>query len=80
MAEAMTRDTAYKLAGDVEPVTAQVVVDAIRFALGAQSNPQRRDQIVTTLLELAPETCDDKGLELIRELVVNGRLAVQVVS
>lgn len=60
-------------------VTAQVVIDTMRFALGAQKDPRQRMRIVEALLGLAPATEDDKGIEFIRHLIVEGRLSVQMV-
>jgi hypothetical protein len=61
-------------------ITAEVVINAMRFALGAQADLGQRMKVVETLLECAPETTNDHGLELIRRMIVEGTLAVQVVS
>jgi hypothetical protein len=63
----------------VEDTTAQDVVDALRFAFMAQKNVEERLKLVEALLEFAPETDSDRGIQLILELLAEGSLRVELV-
>jgi hypothetical protein len=61
-----------------ERETAQDVVDAIRFALVNQ-NAVDGMRVVELLLQFAPEPENDRGLDLLRRLLAEGVLKVQVI-
>jgi hypothetical protein len=58
--------------------TAQDVIDAMRFVLMAQDDPEERLKLIDRLLEWAPETDGNKGVELIYESLAEGVFAVEV--
>jgi hypothetical protein len=60
-------------------VSAQSVVDAIRFVLMAQRDPKEQLALVIWLLDIAPETDGNGGFELLTELLAEGSLKVSVV-
>jgi hypothetical protein len=62
----------------LEAVTAQDVVDAIRFALSAQDDPAERLRLVDGLLERAPVSRGDRGLDLLMGMIAGGAIKVTV--
>ena len=60
--------------------TAQDVVDAIRFLFMAQKDVEQRVALVDMLVEMAPETADDRGIKLILDLLAEGSLKAEVVA
>lgn len=65
---------------ELEEVTAQDVIDALRFALMAQSDPAERLKIVDALLEFAPETDNSRGVAMVLRLIAEGSLKVALVD
>lgn len=61
-----------------EHVTAQVVVDAIRFLLMAQDDGAKALRIVKELLEWAPATDNDRGIALIMRMLSEGSLKAEM--
>ena len=66
--------------GDSVNPTAQDVVDAIRFLFMAQKDVEQRVALVDMLVEMAPETADDRGIKLILDLLAEGSLKAEVVA
>lgn len=62
----------------IEEPTAQDVVDAMRFALMSQKDPQEAMKLVNTLIECAPDMMSDRAADLILHLLVEGALKVSV--
>lgn len=60
--------------------TAQDVVDALRFALMAQKEPAEALRLVSAVLEFAPETDSDRGIQLLVEMITDGSLKVALVD
>jgi hypothetical protein len=61
----------------VDGVTAQDVVDALRFALPTQGDdPAQRLEIVDALLARAPEGRTDRGLALLMDMIASGSITV----
>lgn len=56
--------------------TAQDVIDAMRFVTTAQKDPAELHKIFLTLLEWAPETDSNRGIELIMRLLLEASLKV----
>jgi hypothetical protein len=65
---------------DNESITAQDVVDALRLALIAQGDPVERARLVCCLLEFAPETTGNRGVELVMRLVTEATLRLELVD
>jgi len=65
---------------NIEDPTAQDVIDAMRLTLTAQKDPAERLRLVETLLDLAPAYESNRGLALVRRMIVNGALKVAVVD
>lgn len=61
-----------------EDVTAQDVIDAIRFIFEAQKDGIQRANLVDALLEFAPETDGDGGIQLTLLLLAEGSLRVEL--
>jgi hypothetical protein len=61
-----------------EDATAQDVIDALRLALMAQNDAEEGFKLVKELLELAPETANDRGIKLLIELIAEGSLRVEM--
>lgn len=61
-----------------DSTTAQDVIDALRFAFMAQKDETERVRLVEALLELAPETDSDRGIQLLLELLAEGSLRVEL--
>lgn len=56
--------------------TAQDVIDALRFVKMAQSDDAEIIKMLDVLLDLAPETDSDRGIQLVLELLTEGSLKV----
>lgn len=56
--------------------TAQAVIDALRFVLMAQKDPDEVLKLVDRLLDFAPETDDNRGFELLTNLLAESVLKV----
>lgn len=65
---------------DPETATAQDVIDALRFALMAQKDPAERLRLIDALLEFAPETYDNRGVDFVVRLIAEGSLKVALVD
>jgi hypothetical protein len=61
-----------------EQPSAQDVIDALRMALLAQDDPQRALPLVEALVEMAPETQSDRGVQMLIELIAEGSLKVEL--
>jgi hypothetical protein len=61
---------------DVEDATAQDVIDALRFVLMSQKDPTEVVRLVNVMLECAPETDGDRGLDFLLGMIVEGSLKV----
>jgi hypothetical protein len=60
-----------------DPPTAQDVVDALRFAFG--NRPATQDtKLVLALLDLAPESEDNRGVEIVGQMLLSGELMMVV--
>jgi hypothetical protein len=60
-----------------DPPTAQDVVDALRFAFG--NRPVTQDtKLVLALLDLAPESEDNRGVEIVGQMLLSGELMMVV--
>lgn len=59
-----------------EEITAQDVVDALRFVGMSQRDPAEMVKVTVALLELAPETPDDRGVRLLINMICEGSLKV----
>jgi hypothetical protein len=51
------------------PATAQDVIDALRLAFMAQTDPERLEALTRMMLELAPETDSNRGVQLLIDLI-----------
>lgn len=60
--------------------TAQDVIDALRFVMMAQKDPQKLLGIFSGLLEWAPETTSNGGIDLLIRLLAEGALKVEIVD
>lgn len=65
---------------EVEDTTAQDVIDALRMALMAQKEPAEVVKIVKLLVEYAPETDGNRGIDLLLHLIVESSLKVALVD
>ena len=63
---------------ELDDATAQDVIDALRFVTMAQKSPEERAKLVDALLEFAPETDSDRGIQLITLLIAEGSLKVSL--
>ena len=59
-------------------VDAQDVIDALRLAFMAQDDEAKRAKLTNALLNLAPETDSNRGVQLLIDLIVEGSLIVEV--
>lgn len=57
---------------------AQDVIDALRLALMAQKDPAEAIKIVNLLVELAPETESNRGIDLLLKLITEASLKVSL--
>lgn len=64
--------------GDPEGPTAQDVIDALRLALMVQKDPAEALKIVDCLLEFAPETDSNRGIDLLLRLLAESALKVSL--
>ena len=64
---------------DDEP-TAQDVIDALRFCLMAQKDSGEALRLVDCLLDWAPETDSDRGVQLILRMIAEASLKVSLVD
>lgn len=60
-----------------EDATAQDVIDALRLALMSQDDPTRAAALTRSLLELAPETNGNRGIDLLLHLIAEGSMTVE---
>jgi hypothetical protein len=58
--------------------TAQDVIDALRIAVMAQDDPAKAFPVVKMLVELAPETDSNRGIELLLRLIAEASLKVEM--
>lgn len=58
--------------------TAQAVINALRFCLMVQHDPEESLKLVNLLVDLAPESLNDSGVRLLNELVAEGSLKLAV--
>ena len=65
---------------EIEDATAQDVVDALRLAYVAQDDSQKRADLTDALLDFAPETDSNRGVQLLIRLIAEGSLAVSLKS
>lgn len=63
-----------------EDPSAQDVVDALRFALMAQKDDAEVIKLVNVLLDFAPDTDNDRGIDLILRLASESTLKLSVVT
>lgn len=56
--------------------TAQDVIDALRLVSIAQDDDAELAKLLDALLDFAPETDSNRGVELLLELIAEGRLKV----
>lgn len=61
-----------------EEATAQDVIDALRMALMAQKDPAEVVKIVNVLVEFAPETDSNRGIDLLLHLITESALKVSL--
>ena len=66
--------------GGENDATAQDVIDAMRMALMAQKDPAKALPIVEMLVELAPETDSNRGIDLLVQLICEATLRVEIAS
>lgn len=59
-------------------VDAQDVIDALRLAFMAQDDEAKRAKLTNALLNLAPETDSNRGVQLLIDLIAEGSLIVEV--
>lgn len=59
---------------------AQDIIDAVRWVLLAQDDPEECVKLVKVLLEFAPETKGDCGMKIVIEMIVEGSLKVALVG
>lgn len=61
-----------------EQATAQDVIDALRLAVMAQKeDPERIAALTEMMLEFAPETDSNRGIDLLLSLIAEGSLKVE---
>lgn len=65
---------------DEQDPTAQDVIDALRIALMAQKDPAEAIKIVNMLVEFAPETSSNRGIDLLLTLISEASLKVSMVD
>lgn len=58
--------------------TAQDVIDAMRLAFMAQSNDAEVAKLARALLEFAPETDSDRGVQFLIRMIAEGSLRVEL--
>ncbi len=63
--------------GVSEDATAQDVIDALRLVLMSQKAPEEAATLVEMLLEFAPGTDSNRGIELVMSLIAEGSLRVE---
>lgn len=59
-------------------VDAQDVIDALRLAFMAQDDEAKRAKLTNALLNLAPETDSNRGVQLLIDLIAEGSLIVEM--
>jgi hypothetical protein len=64
---------------DPDVRTAQDVIDAMRFVLMSQKDPAEAMRIVDCLVDLAPDTENDRGITLLVDLLAEGSLKVALI-
>ena len=65
--------------GDTDP-TAQDVIDALRFVLMGQKDSAEIVKLVRALVDLAPDSLNDRGVALLMNLICEGSLKVALVD
>lgn len=70
--------TYWDLELDPSAATAQDVIDALRMALMAQKDPAEALKIVNLLVEYAPETDTNRGIDLLLHLITSAALKVSL--
>jgi len=65
---------------ELDDATAQDVIDALRLALMAQKDPAEAIKIVNCLIEFAPETDSNRGIDLLLRLISQSTLKVSMVD
>lgn len=63
---------------DPDAVSAQDVIDALRMAMISQKDAREVAKLVAFLLEYAPETDSNRGIDLLLHLLTESRLKVAV--
>lgn len=63
-----------------EDPTAQDVIDAMRIAVLAQDDPAKAFGIVKELLEYAPDTMSNRGIDLLLRLVSEAKMKFEMVA
>lgn len=63
-----------------DDATAQDVIDALRIALMAQHDPVKVDRLVRMLVDLAPETDSNRGIDLLLSLIAEATVRVEVAT
>ena len=61
----------------VDP-TAQDVIDALRIAFMAQSDDAEVAKLARALVDFAPETDNDRGIQFLLELIAEGNIKVSL--
>jgi hypothetical protein len=59
---------------DVNSVEAQDVIDALRLAYMAQEDATKLAALTEAMLDFAPETDSNRGIQLLLDLIVEGSL------
>lgn len=77
MSQPATEQSRYDWAEDP---TAQDVIDALRVALMAQKDPAKALAVVNMLVEFAPETDSNRGIDLLLRLIAEASLRVELVD
>jgi hypothetical protein len=65
---------------ELDDATAQDVVDALRLLLMSQQDKFEAMKLVTAMLEFAPETDSNRGVDLILRLLAEGSLKAALVD
>lgn len=63
-----------------EDPSAQDVIDALRLALMSQHDDKRAASLARALVEMAPETANDRGIRLLLSLVAEGSMKLEMVG
>jgi hypothetical protein len=61
-----------------EDPTAQDVIDAMRLAVLGQDNPVKALGVVKELLEYAPDTMSNRGIDLLLRLISEAKLKFEM--